>query len=113
MTGPTGSSQSVTVTPEDLLRASGVIGDIRNDINGILANLTRTVEGSVSSWDSGAATVFRGVMMEWDRSQKKLQDSLDQITQDLSTDGNAYAAVDQTSADSIKSVVGGSGLAAF
>ena len=64
---------------------------IRSEVAAMMRHLTE-LQGS---WQGSAATAFAGVMKDWSTTQRRVEESLDQITKALNTAAKSYADAEQ------------------
>lgn len=64
---------------------------IRSEVAAMMRHLTE-LQGS---WSGSAATAFAGIMKDWSATQRRVEDSLDQVTKALGTAAKSYADAEQ------------------
>ena len=67
---------------------------IRSEVAAMMRHLTE-LQGT---WQGSAATAFNGVMTDWSRTQRRVEQSLDQVTKALNTAAKSYAEAEQHAA---------------
>lgn len=83
------------VDSDQVARASAAagasVGAIRGEVGALLRHLTELQAG----WHGGAATAFTAVLADWTSTQRRVEESLDQITAALSAAAQHYDAAEQ------------------
>lgn len=74
--------------------ARGSAGALRAEVAGMMRHL-RDLE---ASWKGGAAAAFAGVLGEWQSTQHRVDEALDQITRALDAAAQRYAEAEQQAA---------------
>jgi len=64
---------------------------IRTEVAAMMRHLTE-LQGS---WRGSAASAFAGVMKDWSTTQRRVEESLDQVTKALGTAAKSYAEAEQ------------------
>ncbi|MCV2395075.1 WXG100 family type VII secretion target [Actinotalea sp. M2MS4P-6] len=71
--------------------AAASVGAIRTEVAALLRHLTDLQAG----WRGGAASAFAGVLTDWTATQRRVEESLDQITAALGAAAQHYDAAEQ------------------
>ena len=71
--------------------AAASVTAIRTEVGALLRHLTDLQAG----WRGGAATAFAGVLGDWTATQRRVEESLDQITAALAAAAQQYDAAEQ------------------
>lgn len=67
---------------------------IRSEVAAMMRHLTE-LQGT---WQGSAAQAFSGVMTDWSRTQRRVEESLDQVTRALQNAAKSYAEAEQHAA---------------
>ena len=111
----TGSSNGVTVTPQELVAAGATIEGLSVSINASNSAVRAIVEQTAEAWVGKAGRSFQDVMAQWDTSAQKMRSALEQISADIKTNGHGYSDADDDNVSAVNQVAGSlnSGLSSF
>ncbi|OZC78746.1 hypothetical protein CH251_03115 [Rhodococcus sp. 06-462-5] len=111
----TGSSNGVTVTPQELVAAGATIEGLSVSINASNSAVRSIVEQTAEAWVGKAGKSFQDVMAQWDTSAQKMRSALEQISADIKTNGHGYSDADDDNVSAVNQVAGSlnSGLSSF
>lgn len=93
-------------TVETMEATSRRVGDVKNEIHGLLTTLRGEVDGVRGSWEGTAALAFQSLMERWDVSANKLNQALEAIGENIRANGVAYDTTQQDHTSSINTVAG-------
>jgi len=71
------------------------IGAIESDVNGLLHQLMALQ----SSWTGSASDAFQALIQEWRRTQRQVEESLENINRALAMAGEGYRETERSNAD--------------
>ncbi|WP_027501821.1 MULTISPECIES: WXG100 family type VII secretion target [Rhodococcus] len=100
-------SGQMRTTTETMETASRHVGDVNADIQGQLSSLQGRLAAVNGAWEGAAKVAFDNLMVRWDSSAKRLNESLLAISENIKANGVAYAAVQDDHTSAINSAGGG------
>src|SRR6476469_9380838 len=89
-------------------QAAAKVDDVNNEVRSQLSSLQSQVEAVQAHWTGQAASTFQALMVRYNEDAQKLSQALTDISEQIRTSGQTYAAQDQAAQDAVKSA--GSGL---
>jgi len=92
-----------TGAPE-LERAAKQLEEGNASLQQALAKLAQEVEGVQGSWGGAAAKAFHTLMEHFEGDAKKLNDSLQQISDSISSNASAYRQQEEEAEQSISAI---------
>ncbi|MGW0042893.1 WXG100 family type VII secretion target [Rhodococcus sp. NPDC003348] len=85
-------SGQMRTTTETMEAAARHVGDVNGDIQGLLSSLQGRLTAVNGVWEGSAKLAFDNLMVRWDDSAKRLNESLLAISENIRANGVAFAA---------------------
>ena len=99
-------SGQMRTTTETMEGAARHVSDVNADIQGLLSSLQGRLTAVNGVWQGSAKVAFDSLMVRWDDSAKRLNESLLAISENIRANGVAYAAAQDDHVSSINTVGG-------
>ena len=96
-------SGAFTTQTDQMVQAATKVDDVNNEVRALLSSLQSQVEAVQSSWKGQAATTFQSLMMRFNEDTTKLSQALTDISEQIRSSGQGYAAQDQAAHDAVSS----------
>lgn len=93
-----------TTGADELLKAGQQMQDSNQQLQGNLAKLAGECEQIEGSWSGQAAAAFQNLMVRFQDDAKKLNTSLDQISEAIAGNANAYRQQEQEASESVSKI---------
>ncbi|GAA4483608.1 hypothetical protein GCM10023094_35440 [Rhodococcus olei] len=99
-------SGQMRTTTETMETAARHVGDVNGDIQGLLTSLQGRLTAVNGVWEGAAKAAFDGLMVRWDESAKRLNESLLAISENIRANGVAFATAQDDHVSAINNVGG-------
>lgn len=103
-------SGQMRTTTETMESAARHVGDVNGDIQGLLSSLQGRLTAVNGVWEGSAKLAFDNLMVRWDDSAKRLNESLLAISENIRANGVAFAAAQDDHVSAINNAGGGLNL---
>jgi WXG100 family type VII secretion target len=97
-----------TTQTAQMQQAASKVDDVNTEVRSQLSSLQSQVEAVQAHWTGQAASTFQALMLRYNEDAQKLSQALTDISEQIRTSGQTYAAQDEAANDSVKTA--GSGL---
>jgi WXG100 family type VII secretion target len=91
-----------------MAQAATKVDDVNSEVRAKLSTLSNAVEAVQAHWQGSAAASFQSLMVRWHEDAQKLSTALTQISEQIRSAGQAYAAQDEAAQQGVTQA--GSGL---
>jgi WXG100 family type VII secretion target len=98
-----------TTGSSEMLAAVSSMNDVNSALQSNLRNLQSEVEGVAGQWSGAAATAFTNLMSKFNEDATKLNTDLQQISEAVAGNNQAYQAQEDEAQSSMSSILGGLG----
>ncbi len=94
-------------TDADLMqKAAGQVEEVRNNVDQSVNKLQSELEPVIASWQGQASTVFRKLMDQFRENADVISTKLQEISENIHTSGQDYAARDEEQMAEISKIEG-------
>ena len=87
-------------------KASGQIDEVRGNIEQAVSTLHGEMEPVLAQWKGGASDVFRKLMDAFGENAKKINDKLNELSENVKSSGSDYAQREEEQAQEISKIEG-------
>lgn len=85
-------SGQMRTTTETMEAGARHVSDVNGDIQGLLSSLQGRLTAVNGVWEGAAKVAFDNLMVRWDESAKRLNESLLAISENIRANGAAFAS---------------------
>ncbi|GGC64943.1 WXG100 family type VII secretion target [Hoyosella rhizosphaerae] len=99
-------TQTMQTTTATMTTAADRVAQVNSEVQGLLSALRGKVAAVNGAWEGDARRAFDSLIVRWDNEARKLNESLQAISDAIRTNGSSYEQMQQSHASSLNNAGG-------